>query len=81
MWLVDEHNIEPEPTLTTDAPKPEGKTGEANSDNASDQIAVVGMSTRLPGGIKKTEVFWDPLVNGKDCHGSVPRSRYNAESF
>lgn len=72
MWLVDEHNMEPEPTLATDAPKPEGKTGEANSDNAPDRIAVIGMST---------EAFWDPLVNSKDFHEPVPRSRYNAESF
>ncbi|KAE8147175.1 putative polyketide synthase [Aspergillus avenaceus] len=46
-----------------------------------DSIAIVGMGMRLPGGIKTEAQLWDLLVNGKDAHGPVPPSRYNAENF
>lgn len=44
-------------------------------------IAIVGMAMRLPGGVHNTDQFWDMLVNKKDGHCPIPRSRYNAELF
>ncbi|GLI78239.1 type I iterative PKS [Penicillium ochrochloron] len=48
---------------------------------APQPIAIVGMSMRLPGGIKTSEQFWDMLVTKKDGHGPVPLSRYDVDKF
>jgi len=44
-------------------------------------IAIVGMSMRLPGGIRTEDAFWDLLVNKKTTRGPTPQSRYNYEGF
>ncbi|TDQ00458.1 type I polyketide synthase [Labedaea rhizosphaerae] len=44
-------------------------------------IAVVGMSTRYPGGADTTDAFWDLLVTGRDPVAEVPPERWNAEDY
>jgi acyl transferase domain-containing protein len=44
-------------------------------------IAIVGMAVRLPGGVNTTEKFWDMLINKRDGHCRVPKTRYAAEAF
>lgn len=44
-------------------------------------IAIVGISLRLPGGVKGTESFWDMLINKQDGHCEVPKTRYNVDAF
>ncbi|OJJ66336.1 hypothetical protein ASPBRDRAFT_138029 [Aspergillus brasiliensis CBS 101740] len=52
------------------------------SECASDEpIAIVGLGMRLPGNVNTAGEFWDMLVSGRSGHGSVPRSRYNAEAY
>ncbi|KAH8422378.1 beta-ketoacyl [acyl carrier protein] synthase domain-containing protein [Aspergillus melleus] len=80
MWLFGGKDSPPEPPVATGIHEPQERTQDNNLD-ASDQIAVVGMSMRLPGGIKTAEDFWDLLIRGKDCHGPVPASRYNADNY
>ena len=51
------------------------------SDYGPFPIAIVGMSMRLPGGVKNTDQFWDMLINKKDGHCPIPGTRFNAEAF
>ncbi|KAL5363086.1 hypothetical protein BJX96DRAFT_186572 [Aspergillus floccosus] len=44
------------------------------------EIAVVGMSCRLPGGANDLTQFWDLLVEGRDVHKKVPADRYDVET-
>ncbi|KAL2209750.1 beta-ketoacyl synthase domain-containing protein [Sarocladium strictum] len=46
-----------------------------------DRIAVIGMACRLPGGVKNPDDLWDMVFEGRDGHGRVPISRWNADAF
>ncbi|KAL4889284.1 hypothetical protein BDV59DRAFT_210465 [Aspergillus ambiguus] len=43
------------------------------------QIAIVGMSCRFPGGSNDLDSFWDVLESGRDVHQNVPADRYDVE--
>ncbi|MFI7123085.1 SDR family NAD(P)-dependent oxidoreductase [Amycolatopsis sp. NPDC049868] len=47
----------------------------------SEPIAIVGMGSRFPGGIKDSQSFWDLLVAGVDAIGDIPADRWNADAF
>ena len=42
------------------------------------QIAIVGMSCRLPGGIEGPGMLWDVVTAGRSVVGKVPLSRWDA---
>ena len=42
---------------------------------ASEPIAIVGMSCRLPGGVSTPEDFWELLDGGRDAIGGLPTDR------
>ena len=44
-------------------------------------IAIVGVSCRLPGGIADMDGLWDALVNGRDLVGTVPSDRFDPDQF
>jgi acyl transferase domain-containing protein/SAM-dependent methyltransferase len=44
-------------------------------------IAIVGMATRLPGGVTTPEELWNFLIQKRDGRSVVPRDRYNIEGF
>jgi acyl transferase domain-containing protein/NADPH:quinone reductase-like Zn-dependent oxidoreductase/SAM-dependent methyltransferase/acyl carrier protein len=44
-------------------------------------IAIVGVSCRLPGGIADIDALWDALINGRDLVGTVPPDRFNQDEF
>ncbi|KAJ5662751.1 hypothetical protein N7462_011677 [Penicillium macrosclerotiorum] len=44
-------------------------------------IAIVGMSMRLPGGVRSAADFWQLLSEGRDGNCVTPDSRYNEEGF
>jgi acyl transferase domain-containing protein len=44
-------------------------------------IAIVGIGTRLPGGVNSTSSLWDLLISKRDGRGLVPHSRYNIDGF
>ncbi|KAE8401952.1 putative polyketide synthase [Aspergillus pseudonomiae] len=39
------------------------------------------MAMRLPGGVRTTEDFWQFLINKRDGHCEVPKTRYGIEGF
>ncbi len=48
----------------------------------SDQnIAIVGVSCRMPGGIADIDALWDALINGRDLVGTVPPDRFDQDQF
>ena len=44
-------------------------------------IAIVGVSCRLPGGIADMDGLWDALVNGRNLVGTVPSDRFDPDQF
>ena len=52
--------------------------------NAADaqqrQVAVVGMSTRLPGGIEGPSVLWDAVAKGRCAVSKVPFTRWDVDA-
>ncbi len=46
-----------------------------------DEVAIVGMACRLPGGIVSTDQFWALLSEGRDAISEVPRSRWDVDAF
>lgn len=44
---------------------------------AIDDIAIIGVGCRFPGGIDSSEQFWNMLIEGRDIITEVPASRWN----
>lgn len=55
--------------------------GASGIDDCCPPIAIVGMSMRLPGGIRDPDAFWDLLINKRDARSPIPKDRYNARAF
>ena len=49
--------------------------------NVGDDIAIVSMACRLPGGIDTPESFWELLECGGDAITDVPADRWDAEAL
>ncbi|MGW2330263.1 SDR family NAD(P)-dependent oxidoreductase [Streptomyces sp. NPDC001700] len=47
----------------------------------SGDIAIVGLSCRLPGGITAPEGLWPALAAGRDLVGEIPADRFDARRF
>ena len=48
---------------------------------ASDDIAIVGIGCRLPGGADSPEKYWQLLAEGRDAWSQVPSDRWNEMAF
>ncbi|WP_432093221.1 amino acid adenylation domain-containing protein [Streptomyces sp. bgisy100] len=46
-----------------------------------DQVAIIGMGCRLPGGASDYRVFWQNLIDGKDCITPTPADRYDVTTL
>ncbi len=46
-----------------------------------EQIAIVGIGCRFPGGVDNPEALWKLLVEGREAVGDVPADRWNVERF
>lgn len=44
--------------------------------DAHDDIAIIGMGLRLPGGANSPKLFWELLREGRDAIAEVPRGRW-----
>lgn len=49
--------------------------------SANVPIAIVGMACRFPGGVENVEDLWSMLAEGRDARKTIPKSRWNWESF
>ncbi|MDX3227956.1 SDR family NAD(P)-dependent oxidoreductase [Streptomyces sp. ME19-01-6] len=47
----------------------------------SGDIAIIGLSCRLPGGITAPEELWAALATGRDLVGEVPEDRFDTRRF
>ncbi|CAF1483392.1 unnamed protein product, partial [Adineta ricciae] len=47
----------------------------------NDDLAVVGIACRFPGGSNSTDEFWLNLINKRDCVRPIPSDRWNADYF
>ncbi|MBN1654055.1 MAG: AMP-binding protein, partial [Deltaproteobacteria bacterium] len=46
-----------------------------------EEIAIVGMGCRFPGGANSPESFWEILKDGVDAIGEIPISRWNVDGY
>ncbi len=46
-----------------------------------EQIAIVGIGCRFPGGVNDTESFWKLLVEGREAVSDVPVRSLERRSF
>lgn len=47
------------------------------SASSRQKIAIIGMSCRLPGGVRDPESFWQLMQSGRDCIGPAPAHRWS----
>ncbi|HHK5566515.1 TPA: SDR family NAD(P)-dependent oxidoreductase [Bacillus thuringiensis] len=52
-----------------------------NADDDKNQVAIVGMSCRFPGGSNSPDEYWGLLVNGISCISDVPENRWDVEKY
>ncbi|MGO4757750.1 beta-ketoacyl synthase N-terminal-like domain-containing protein, partial [Streptomyces sp. 2MCAF27] len=64
------------PEKTISNPRPPFTREEQSGD-----IAIIGLSCRLPGGIAAPEELWAALAAGRDLVGEVPADRFDARRF
>ena len=48
---------------------------------ALEQVAVIGMWCRFPGGCNSPEAFWELLRSGRDAVGKIPADRFDADAL
>ena len=48
---------------------------------ASEPIAIVGMSCRMPGGANSPEEYWQLLRDGRDGVSEVPPDRWDIDAY
>ena len=44
-------------------------------------IAIIGMACRFPNGINSPEIFWEKLINKKDCITAIPKERWDMDEY
>lgn len=52
-----------------------------NKNIVPQDIAIIGIGCRFPGGVKNKDDFWQLMMNGKSGITNVPQDRWNAEAF
>jgi acyl transferase domain-containing protein/acyl carrier protein len=57
-----------------------GGDGRAASD-ATEDIAIIGMGCRFPGGVRDPESFWRLLEEGRDAIGPIPPERWDVDAL
>ena len=60
---------------------PSRRPARANAGMGREDIAVVGIGCRFPGGADSPDAFWRALVEGRDGVGRVPDDRWRPEWF
>ncbi|MFE1978986.1 SDR family NAD(P)-dependent oxidoreductase [Streptomyces hygroscopicus] len=71
------HHMTPTPRVPSSR---EGQPGFSREEQPGD-IAIVGLSCRLPGGITTPEELWAALAAGRDLVGEIPADRFDTRRF
>ena len=85
--LFQQYTIKSLAAYLTDIDRPIPADGSIHHPNPkphqveSDDIAVVSMACRLPGGIETPEAFWELLERGGDATTDVPLERWDADAL
>lgn len=66
--------------LATNKPNPE-PTPIHHPVHYNEDIAIISMACRIPGGITTPEEYWELLENGGDAITDVPEDRWNADAI
>lgn len=56
------------------------ETENIRQENEKENIAVIGMSLRMPMA-NNIDEFWDNLTSGKECIGETPKNRWDYEAY
>ena len=48
---------------------------------ANDDIAIVGIGCRFPGGVDSAEAYWNLLERGGDAVGEIPADRWDTDAY
>ncbi len=59
----------------------EKSSGDMNTEQAKEKIAIVGISCRFPGGANSIDEYWNLLMNGADGVSDIPESRWEALKY
>ncbi|KAI0971896.1 polyketide synthase-like protein [Xylaria arbuscula] len=54
---------------------------DSRSESHDDPVCIVGVSCRLPGGVKSASDMWQFMLEKKSAQGVVPPERYNIKGF
>ncbi|WP_372404323.1 SDR family NAD(P)-dependent oxidoreductase [Streptomyces luteireticuli] len=57
------------------------RDGRGSPDGRGDDVAVIGIACRLPGGISGLGDLWSALVEGRDLVTGMPAERFDAREF
>lgn len=53
----------------------------ANTVDAQEDIAVIGLGLKFPGDASTPEAFYDLLLEGRSALQETPQNRYNIDAF
>ena len=57
------------------------KQPESTKKSRRDDIAIVGIGIRFPGGLNDVESFWKFLLEGRDAVTEIPADRWSIERY
>ncbi len=69
------------PDAAPQAVAQQAATAQACSDGGDDEIAVIGVACRMPGGADSPELFWDKLCAGEDLVTPFEATRWDIARF
>lgn len=79
--MVRQRSVKSSPEMSRQEVSPSRRRRTRRNRQAGEPVAILGLATRLPGGIKSPEEFWQALATGTDLIGTVPRDRWDASAF
>ena len=56
-------------------------SGNKMQSQGHEDIAIIGMGCRLPGGVKSPEDLWNRLGESWDGWSEIPKTRFNPEAY
>jgi acyl transferase domain-containing protein len=51
------------------------------ADRETNDIAIIGLATRLAGEFSNTEKLWEGLLQARCAVSPIPKGRFNADAF